>query len=350
MANPPIVVNPAFRRVNWRQRIEREFSPVEDRLKTAYQRIVPQIQDEMDLLAARIDQIYEANNGEVSAQTVRDLKQWGALLAVVAAEMANFAAIGRDAAGDAQGAAILLGATAARDMAVATAGNGGVVILGVWNQPDPAALETLINYVDGAAMRAKFAAFGENAAKNLADLVLAGVANGFNPRRIASLMSGWFNVPYTWAETMARTAQLWSYRSATHAAYRANPDVVEGWLWQAALDLRTCLSCIQQHGTRHPIDEVLNDHHRGRCTPVPIVKGTQWWIDFENGPYWFDQQPVSMQRAIMGESMWRAYQAGAVGWGDFSKPYQNDVYGEMLREASLRELLGNGARKYYGRS
>jgi hypothetical protein len=349
MANPPIVVNPAFRRTNWHQRIERDYKPVANRLTAAYQRITPAIQGEMDLLAARLGQFYEVN-GELSPQMLRDLNQWSELLKRVETDMNGFAAIARNEVGEAQARAITLGADAARDMAAASAGNGGVVILGVWNQPDPAALETLINYVDGAAMRARWASFGANAAQNLADLVLSGVAQGFNPRKTAGLMSAWLGVPYHWAESTVRTSQLWSYRSATHAAYRANGDVVSGWMWWAALDAWTCLSCVNQHGSKHTHDEILNDHHRGRCTPLPIVKGTTWADDVQSGAEWFDQQPKGLQMELMGPAMWRAYQAGAVGWGDFSKPYQNDVYGEMLREASLRELLGNGARKYYGRS
>ena len=38
-------------------------------------------------------------------------------------------------------------------------------------------------------------------------------------------------------------------------------------------------------------------------------------------------------------------------WEDMSQPYHDDVYGEMLREASVSGALGNDeAQKYYVRN
>lgn len=83
------------------------------------------------------------------------------------------------------------------------------------------------------------------------------------------------------------------------------------------------------------------------CVPVPVVRGTRWAEDFEPGPVRFAGLDAERQRAIMGPALYAAWRAGDVRWGDFSRPYQDNVFGEMLRAASLRDLLGDGARRYY---
>lgn len=111
--------------------------------------------------------------------------------------------------------------------------------------------------------------------------------------------------------------------------------------------VHNCISCWSQHGSVHPVNEILDDHHRGRCVPVPIVRGTRWADEFETGPARFEQLSADRQRRIMGPGMHSAWRAGAVNWRDFSRSYQDNVFGEMLRAASLRELLGDEARRYY---
>jgi hypothetical protein len=135
-------------------------------------------------------------------------------------------------------------------------------------------------------------------------MVLAGVAQGYGPRRIATVLEQALGMPYAWAETMTRTVQVYSYRTATHAAYAANPQVISGWMWQSARDTRTCLSCLAMDGSVHGLDEVLNDHHRGRCAPVPIVRGTTWVESYVPSREWFDQQPTDVQAGMMGGAMY----------------------------------------------
>jgi hypothetical protein len=68
---------------------------------------------------------------------------------------------------------------------------------------------------------------------------------------------------------------------------------------------------------------------------------------FETGAAWFARQSAATQQALMGPSMWDAWRAGEFAFSDLSVPYQDDVYGEMLREASLKGLLGKRAQNYY---
>lgn len=135
-------------------------------------------------------------------------------------------------------------------------------------------MRQLDRIVNSEAFRASVARFGANIGSKASDLLLYGLAQGYNPRRTASILSNYIDsVPRVWAETTARTAQLYAYRRASHETYRANADVVTGWIWWSARDARTCLSCLSLHGQKFPLGEELNDHHRGRCIiPGEMVK------------------------------------------------------------------------------
>jgi hypothetical protein len=334
----------------WRSQLATDYTDAATRLQTAYGRILPNLEASAGSLVGRINEWVQNNpNDSLIAEYVRGFKQYQDLLARVQVEMGDFATLLRNEAGIVQERAVVTGANGALELTQAVSGGAGNIIASVWNRPDPAALVRLVNYVDGDAFRATVNSFGVNAAQSVADTILASVAQGKGPRAISNILSNWFNLPAAWADNTVRTVQLYSYRTANHATYAANNDVLDGWVWVASLDDRCCISCISQHGTVHPLNETLNDHHRGRCTPVPLVKGSTWHRDMQTGPEWFDSRSPEQQRAQMGGAMFEAWKAGAVGWGNMSQRYNDPVYGEMLRAASLKGILGNDARGFYSR-
>ena len=316
----------------------------------ALQRIIAAYGRALDDLRPAIQRFENALGDEpLPAGTARRLPEYATLLDTTQQVMTRFAGVAENEARALSDGALGLGAQVALSMALATVRRAGNVALrDAWQTPDPAALAQLIGYVTSPAMRSKWEAFGANAADHLASVLVTGFEQGIGPREIARLMRNWQGVPYAWAENTTRTVQLWSWRMASHATYAANSDVVDGWVWWSAEDERTCLSCWSQHGTRHSVHDYLNDHHRGRCTPIPIVKGTTWADSVRLGPVVFADLPPATQQAVFGNAaLYRAWQDGAVGWQDFSRPYDNDVYGEMLRQASLVDVLGAQAREYY---
>jgi polyhydroxyalkanoate synthesis regulator phasin len=217
---------------------------------------------------------------------------------------------------------------------------------GLLAEDSPLSVALEANY--GAAVRAK-----------VEQEFLNGVGQGMNPRRIAILLNRNFvnalGNGLTWAMTTVRTAQIKSYQLANHATYQANPDLVPTWVWHSALDSRTCMSCINQHGSEHPITEPLNDHHNGRCAPLPkTITFQDLGIDIPErreptprGEDWFNAQPAAVQREMMGGAKYRAWQDGQFEFSDLSKPYDDTVYGELIREASLKDMLGGKAKDYY---
>ena len=338
--NPPGVPTPfqqVLARREWRAELEREYGVISERLQGAYNRVLPTLRTAVNDLNAQLGAAYAAN-GELSPQMVREMRAYVALLERVDAELRDFAVVARNIGAEAQQMALPLGLQTAESLVGAQLGNAAQLLGSVYMRPDPNALANLISIVDSQAFRERAGAFGVNAAQNVSDVILSLVAQGKGSDTIARAMETWLGVPYAWAENSVRTATLYSYRLASHASYRANERVVQGWVWQATLDSRTCVSCLSMHGTRHSNDETLNDHHRGRCTPIPVVIGTTWADNMQSGETWFNAQSEGDQRAIMGNRMYEAYRGGQFAFGDLSRTYEDAVYGTMRRAATLGEL------------
>lgn len=323
-------------RAGWRQRLATEERQSVDRLLGAYQRTSARLQGEIDLMFAELRERQERGE-DVTITQIRGFRTYRDLLTRIETEMQAFGAIVQDEMGATSERTIQLGLDAGFSLAVQSAGDAGTVLAQGWIEPDPAAVRNVIGYVDSASMRARMSIFGEQSARNFADLIVTGVAQGKNPVALARMASEWFGVPFSWAENTVRTAQIYSYRTATHASYAANSQVVEGWVWQAALDVRTCIACVMKHGTFYRNDQMLNDHHRGRCTPLPVVRGSTWRENYETGAEWIRRQPEVAQAAqFRNGALYRDWKRGVIGDAELIDTYSDPVYGEMIRQASAR--------------
>lgn len=234
------------------------------------------------------------------------------------------------------------------------------VIASTFNRLHTDAVETMLGFLadDSPLHTALTERLGPEVAQRVGDKLVEGIGLGVNPREVARLIRKELGLGLNWSLTTARTAQIWAYREVTRANYVANSHVVKGWTWQAALDDRTCMSCVAQDGTEHPPEDVLNGHHNCRCAAVPITKSwRELGIDLpetrqpvQTGREWFEGLSRFEQRKRMGPSMFKAWEAGEFDFADLSQPYTDPVYGEMLAEASLKGLLGDRAKQYYRRA
>jgi len=205
-------------------------------------------------------------------------------------------------------------------------------------QPD--ALDFLAAYLDpGGELFKRIDGMSGYYADYIGNNILARVALGQNPRTIADWITDAYGMPLTDALRTARTVQLYSYRQAENAQFVANADVLDGVVWSAELDDRVCMSCVALHGQVFPVGTIANDHHNGRCAMLPLAKGADSPIE-QSGADWFASQPESRQRDMMGAGRFEAWKDGAFDFSALTQPYQDDVYGEMRREASLKDLTG----------
>ncbi len=105
------------------------------------------------------------------------------------------------------------------------------------------------------------------------------------------------------------------------------------------------MSCVPLHGTLVPFDEPPDEHWNGRAVVVAIVRGRG--RDVQSGEDWFNGLSADRQRAMMGDAAFGAWQDGAIGLPDFVERRTDPTFGPMIQEASLKGMLGDGAKRYY---
>jgi len=322
----------------------------------AYGQIVGELQGMIDALTAEL-----ATMEQPKAWKVARLARWRSLREQIVADIDRYGAF-VDTDLQAQIAQqVALGLQHAQQMALAGIPEPMASALRAeWNRlPTEAVLRMMGFLAPGSPLHdALVKQLGEAVASQVERRLLLGIALGWNPRKIASAIARELGQGLTWALRTARTAQLWAYREANRASYVANSDIVGGWIWHASLDDRVCMSCVAMHGTLHRPDEILNDHHNGRCAMVPVTKswdelGFKGLPDTRpqvgSGRDWFEGLSAAQQQQYMGGAMWDAWQAGKIDWDQLSTEHDDPVYGLMRVMPSLKELLGDGAQEFYRR-
>lgn len=206
----------------------------------------------------------------------------------------------------------------------------------------PTAVELLASYLDtGGELMGRIDLWSNYHTGQVIDMILEGVRLGRNPVKIGKSIAKALRGALTDSVRTTRTVQLWSYREATRANYIANGDIIKGWIWYASLDLRTCMSCVNMHGSVHPLSEPLNDHHNGRCDMLPFPQGLDAINDsgFQTGEEWFNAQNDEFKEKSMGKAKYAAWKNGEFTFDQLTQEYTDPVYGVMRNEASLKSIL-----------
>lgn len=324
---------------------------------------------------AVVRSIANSSTSGIIEQRIRELEEEAARLAAAGQKMTRNNAVlralladledvtARNAAridgiaGDIQKQGINAARVATRQLALPGVTDAQLREIGIaWQSPDPEAINRLVGYVQDPAFRQMLADYQDDVLETVRQVAVRGIVENLHPTRIARelrrVLEGY---PAYRANTLARTLQLSSYRSSAAIYQNANVDIISEVIRIAALDDRTCLACIAQSGmviwsgelnAGDPIPQIV-DHHNGRCTTVVRVKGRTFNV--RNGQEWFNNLPRERQLVIAGAANLNALEAGAVTLNDFVERYTDPLFGEMIREASLKGILGAGAREFYAR-
>lgn len=331
-----------------RSELRRQETQTLANLVSAYQRVVESLQTEIALLNAQIA-VLDAR-GELTVNKVRQLAVYGSFLEQVDDRLQAYGIVAdnelRQSASRAIDTATVHSRRLTREYFTINPNLQRAFDV-TWDILPSESIETLLGFLrPDSRLTAKLTSdLGSFGAQYMSDQLLEGIALGYNPRKIASTISRSLGVPLTYSLTNVRTAQLWSYREATRLNYINNSEIVQKWTWYASLDGRVCLSCVNQHGREYSLTVPLNDHHNGRCAQLPILR--DFPVNIQSGQDWFNNLPASEQQRRMGPAMYQAYRNGEFQFQELSKVYENDVYGEMLQQNSLRGMIGDNARKYY---
>lgn len=314
-------------------------------LMNAYQKIYRRLQDKLELEVRRM---FEKPESVVThAYITRRLES---LAEEVQKELQKYQAVIASTIDVSTDEALLMGSKHALElMKLGTLGQKAIrsVNFGILK---PEQINTMIAFLaPGSPLFKRIDILAKYHAPKVRDQLIEAIALGYGPNKtagnIAPLLAEVdkaFKIamanPFADATRMARTAQLWAYREATRANYQLNSDVVSGWQWYANLDDTTCMSCVAMHGTIHPLDEPLEDHHHGRCTPIPVVLGNAM-IAENAGPSWFDELPEQKQQSMMGQGAFEAWSAGRFDLSQLSHQVEDDVYGVIRTVTPLKDLV-----------
>lgn len=326
------------------------------RLIEAYARIFSKLQTEIRALEA--DMAALGDNPTVAQ--VRQLERFKALLKQSAGEMDKYAAVLENEieAGRARAIAQALQQSKALVQAALPDLPPAVVaqLLGSFNRLDPSAILNLVGALHEGPLKELLDTFGQKAALKLGQVILEGVALGYNPNKVARAMSDILGGNLTRALTISRTEMLRSFRVASLSNYAANSEIVKGWKWSAAKSKDTCLACLALDGQEFPLSQgFMPSHPNCRCAPEPItVSYKDLGFDVEeagpertNGKEWFSSLPENEQRGFFSKAAWRAFKDNAVSLDDFIGTRESKDWGYSYVEKSLRDILGKDAERYY---
>lgn len=140
----------------------------------------------------------------------------------------------------------------------------------VFGVPNPDAIDVLLKRLAAPEQISQlFAKMDRLTLDLIRKRMLLGASLGEGPRQLAADLANALKIPLNRALTIARTESINAYRSAALDTYRANSDVVEGWIWSAAAG--ACPFCASMDGTLHDLSETLDSHPNCRCGMLPKV-------------------------------------------------------------------------------
>lgn len=303
----------------------------------AYLRISRELQD----LISAIDSA-RARGEIVDASWLLREQRLSVLEKQVRVEMDKF---GREATGlikTEQSRAVRIGAAEASDLVRVAVGRGQVSA--AVNRLPTEAVEQMIGFLEEQSpLRDLVSRFGAGAAEKIRDELIAGVALGSGPSRIAGRMREVLGGNLTRALAIARTETGRAYTSAAQATYLENADVLAGWVWISARTTRTCALCWAMHGTVHPLEEPFGSHVNCRCATAPVTHdqlearpdGSAAVRGVEPGAQAFAGLSADEQRAILGPGKLDALRRGEIELVDLVDHRLDPRWGHVRTQRSL---------------
>ncbi len=320
-------------------------------MSAAYDVASAVIQERLDALQERMEEASAAGEA-INENWLLAEERYVQLLQQIEVQLAVFADTAAPSLAEAQRGFVEAASSQASAQARAAIGPNEAGVTLSWNHLPAAALESLVGFAaDGSPLHSVLAALGPDAAGAVRNALLAGVAAGDNPQAIAARVAAQGNISRARALNIARTETLRAARTATLDNYRANQDVVKGWTWLAALDLRTCPACWAMHGTHHPLGEPLDGHCQCRCVSVP---DTVSWAELTGddsipdtrptiraGAEVFDTLTEDDQKIILGPGLHALY-ADGTPLSSMVTQTSDARWGTMRRPATVQEAMAKG--------
>lgn len=343
------------------RRLQAHIAAPLDALQTAYARALAAKQKELDAAAADAGETADAARLPVAWLTTGHAAPFPHLRVTVASAASQLASEAHMATLAAQHDAAGIGGRDAQSMlraAVAPIAHllphqGHIFIL-----PNDAAVRAFVGRAkNGSPLSDLFASFGPDAATALHDTLAAGLVAGIGPRQLASEAARTIQtLTYSRASTIMRTEVIHAWHTAALENYRANSDVVSGWIWMADKG-SACAACLAMDGTILDLDQDIDDHPNGKCARGPVTKSYSDilssygidtsgddladppWTQYQSGADWLDEQDAATQRQVFGgQAAYNAYTSGDADLSDFATVRDGGAWGQSVQQASLRSM------------
>jgi hypothetical protein len=208
-----------------------------------------------------------------------------------------------------------------------------------YNVPNPEALSAVVDYTGREEFARAMRISSDVVLKTVNNQIVMGMAQGWSPNRLAETISATVkDLPLSQASTMMRTLQLSSYRQATYLYDQTNADIIQYRQRIGVLDGRICMACLALHGTMLAPNETVNDHHNGRCMSIAVIIPSISPRVVTGEDYWRGLSDAD-KRELAGAGAYEALASGRAQLRDFVQTYEDDLFGEMVRQKSLKDVI-----------
>lgn len=310
-----------------------EDRAVAERLAVAYRGTLGRLQDALNRVHRDLRELADA--GSLTPVSVERLGSYQDLLALLRIELGQFSLEAGRLAQQALPLQAEIAIEGQREMIEAQGPGLGAAFA----QPDLRALAEL----DRILVRAQqeggaLADLGGQTAAQVGEDVLTMIGTGQSPAFIARYLRGMVGLPFGQMANFVRTASAYASSEASAAAQVANRRLLRGWMWSSAKDRRVCAACLARDGEIFPVGEVLNDHHSGRCSAIPVTHGDDWTASYQRGRDWYAEQSRADQALLVGKGTRDLLAAGGTSWEAIPADYHNATMGLMSRREPLYRL------------
>lgn len=232
-------------------------------------------------------------------------------------------------------------------------------IAGSFTRPNRRQIEQAVARLQqGTSLGGYFDQFAIGSTQQAMDQLVSSVVLGEGPEKIVRGLRDKMNLGTTRLRTMVRTEVLGAARAGIADSYRANSDVIAGWIWNADQSPTTCEVCWAMNGTLHDLDEDLHSHPNCRCVQTPTTRT----FDEIAGDFGFGETGAVETRAetfdpderfdrvlsdaekirVLGPGKYALYRDGQIRLADLVTPTFSEKWGPGLRATTLRELRQRG--------
>jgi SPP1 gp7 family putative phage head morphogenesis protein len=322
-------------------RMDRQASAV---MSATYADVLGQLEGRITALDAAITARIDAGE-PVSQAWLFQQDRYQTLIRETREQMARFGETTETVTTAAQRAAVQASLVeAGRELATVSGGAGTARFAAAWASIPDATIERMVGALQASTPLGQiFQSFGPDAVQDVNRALVRGIALGLGGRDAARDVRLALGISRTRAETIVRTEVMRAARLSTASAFEAS-GVVKELRWTAALSDRTCSFCLSQHGRTFPLGTIMGTHQNCRCVWGPVL-GNGLDPEIESGESWFDAQPASTQRSVLGNAAYEAYRTGEVQLADFRSESVDPQWGPTGTTASLAEALRRANRR-----